>query len=82
MDNQPDLEELDNLWPESAKAKRSLETWCDAEGVPGHTGIQLGHRRREGHHEQPGFGLVNKPVIAISAEWRGSAGQGPSKPRG
>ena len=74
MGDHPDLEELDHVWPEGAKSRSSLEGWCEAEGVPGPSGTQLGHRRRVGH-EQPGFGLVNKPVAANSAEGKNQVGQ-------
>ena len=66
--------ELHEVWPEGAKARSALEEWCEAEGVPGPSAPPEGHRPRRADL-QPGFGLVNKPVAANSAEWKSQAGQ-------
>jgi len=66
--------DLEQVWPEGAKARSSLEEWCEAEGVRGPSEIVDGHRSRK-HEPLPGFGLVNKPVAANSPEWKSKAGQ-------
>ena len=44
----------DAVWPEGAEARSSLESWCEAEGVPVPSQPQIGHRQRQGA-VRPGF---------------------------